>query len=185
MFLGIVYKMTTKDFKEEKLSSKIIHEGKILTLTVDNVRLPSGRESMRELVLHNGGVTIIAQPDPSKIVLIKQFRYAVRKVLWELPAGTLHNNEDPLLAGKRELKEETGYLANKWDSLGIVYPLPGYSSEVLYFFRATDLIDDEPEPDKDENIEVKVMDLKQTWQMIKDGEIRDAKTVSGISLVMF
>ena len=176
--------METKDFKEEKISSKLIHEGKILTYTIDTVRLPSGRESIREVVLHNGGVTIVAQPDPSKIVLVKQFRYAVRKVLWELPAGTLHKNEDPVLAAKRELKEETGYIANKLESMGIVYPLPGYSSEVLYFFKATDLIDDEPEPDQDENIEVKVLELNQAWQMIKDGEIRDAKTIAGISLVM-
>lgn len=177
--------MPTKEFKEEKINSKVVHKGKILTLTVDSVRLPSGRESTREVILHNGGVTIVAQPDPSKIVLIKQFRYSIRKVLWELPAGTLHDNEEPLLAAKRELKEETGYIGNTWESLGIVYPLPGYSSEVLYFFKVTDLIDDEPTPDPDENIEVKVFDLKQAWQMIKDGEIRDAKTISGISLVMF
>ena len=83
------------------------------------------------------------------------------------------------------LKEETGYIAKSLEPMGIVYPLPGYSSEVLYFFRAIDLIDDEPEPDPDENIEVKIFDLKQAWQMVKDGEIRDAKTISGISLVMF
>ena len=177
--------MTTKDFKEEKLSSEIIHTGKILTLTVDKVKLPSGKESIRELVIHNGGVTIVPQPHPSKIVLIKQYRYAIRKVLWELPAGTLKANEDPVLAAKRELKEETGYIANTWEPLGIVYPLPGYSSEVLYFFKATDLIEDEAEPDPDENIEVKVLDLKQAWAMVKDGEIRDAKTISGLSLVMF
>lgn len=177
--------MTTKEFKEEKLSSKKIYEGKILTLNVDNVRLSSGRESVRELIIHNGGVTIVAQVEPNKVVLIKQYRYAIGKVFWELPAGTLKRNEEPLQAAKRELKEETGYIANNWGSLGIVYPLPGYSSEVLYFFKATDLIDDEAEPDPDENIEVKVMDLKEAWQMIKDGEIRDAKTISGISLVMF
>ena len=177
--------MTTKHFKEETISSKKIYEGKILTMTVDSIRLPSGRESVRELVKHNGGVTIIAQPEPSKIVLIKQYRYAIGKVFWELPAGTLHSNEDPFLAAKRELKEETGYIANTWEPLGIVYPLPGYSTEVLYFFKATDLIDDEPEPDQDETIEVKVMDTKKAWAMVKDGEIRDAKTISGISLVMF
>ena len=177
--------MTTKDFKEETISSKKIYEGKILTLFSDNVKLPNGRESTRELVLHRGGVTIIAQPDHQNVVLIKQYRYSVKKVLWELPAGTLHKDEEPLSSAKRELKEETGYLGNKWESLGVVYPLPGYSSEVLYFFRATELIDDEPEPDPDENIEVKVMDLKQAWAMVKDGEIRDAKTIAGISLVMF
>ena len=177
--------MTTKDLKEEKINSKIIHEGKILTLTVDSIRLPGGKESIRELVLHKGGVTIVPQPDPDKIVLIKQYRYAVKKVLWELPAGTLKINEEPLLSAKREIKEETGYIAKKWDSLGIVYPLPGYSSEVLYLFKATELEDGEPEPDPDENIEVKVLDLKQAWTMVKDGEIRDAKSIAGISLVMF
>ena len=177
--------MTTKDFKEEKISSNKVYEGKILTLTVDNVRLPNGKEAKREVILHNGGVTIIAQPEPTKIVLLKQFRYSIGKVLWEVPAGRIGNGEDPLLAAKRELKEETGYRANKWDSLGIVYPLPGYSTEVLYFFKAIDLIDDEPDPDPDENFEVKVIDLKQAWQMVKDGLIRDAKTISAISLVMF
>lgn len=177
--------MTTREFKEEKIDSKKIFEGKVLTLTVDTVMLPSNRQAQRELVLHNGGVTIIAQPDPNKIVLVKQFRYPVKKVLWELPAGRLDLNEDPVQAAKRELKEETGYITNKLESLGIIYPLPGYSTEVLYFFKATELIDDEPEPDPDENIEVKVMDLKLAWQMVKDGEIRDGKTVAGLSLVMF
>ena len=177
--------MERLEVKEEKINSKIIHEGKILTLTVDSIRLPGGKESIRELVLHKGGVTIVPQPDPDKIVLIKQYRYAVKKALWELPAGTLKINEEPLLSAKRELKEETGYIAKKWDSLGIVYPLPGYSSEVLYLFKATELEDGEPEPDPDENIEVKVLDLKQAWTMVKDGEIRDAKSIAGISLVMF
>ena len=177
--------MERLEIKEETINSKIIHEGKILTLMVDNVRLPSGRQSTRELVQHKGGVTIVAQPDPAKVVLVRQYRYAIKKALWELPAGTLHSNEDPLLASKRELKEETGYLASKWESLGIVYPLPGYSSEVLYFFKATDLEDGVPEPDPDENIEIKVLDLKQAWTMVKDGDIRDAKSISGISLVMF
>ena len=177
--------MTTKDFKEEKIESKKIYDGKVLTLVVDTVSLPSNKQATREVVLHNGGVTIIPLPSPSTVVLVKQFRYPVRKFLWELPAGRLDLNEDPVLAAKRELKEETGYIANKIESLGIVYPLPGYSSEVLYFFKATDLIDDEPEPDPDENIEAKVMDLDQAWQMVKDGEIRDGKTIAGLSLVMF
>ena len=177
--------MTTKDFKEEKIVSNKVYEGKILTLAVDDVRLPNGKESVREVILHNGGVTIIAQPDPLQIVLIRQFRYPIGKVLWEVPAGRLHENEVPLISAKRELKEETGYFANRWESLGVVYPLPGYSTEVLYFFKATELIDDEPTPDPDENIEVKVMDLKQAWQMVKDGEIRDGKTIAAISLVMF
>ena len=177
--------MTTKDLKEEQLSSNIIYEGKILTFIKDNIRLSNGRESIREVVLHKGGVTIIPMVDQHNVVLIKQYRYAIRKALWELPAGTLTKNEDPVNAAKRELKEETGYITNKLEPLGVVYPLPGYSSEVLYFFKALDLIDDEPEPDPDENIEVKIFDLKQVWQMIKDGEIRDAKTIAGISLVLF
>ena len=177
--------MTIKDFKEDKINSKKIYEGRILTLTVDNVRMPNGRDAVREVILHNGGITVVAQPDPNRVVLIKQFRYAIGKVFWELPAGRLNINEDPLFAAKRELKEETGFFAKIWEPLGIVYPLPGYSTEVLYFFKATELTDDEQDLDPDENIEVKVTDLKQAWHMIKDGEIRDAKTIAGISLVMF
>ena len=184
-YFAKILPMTIKDFKEEKISSEKIHEGKILTYTVDKVKLPGGRESVREVIVHNGGVTIIAQPNPSSIVLVKQFRYAIGKVFWELPAGTLQKNEDPVQAAKRELKEETGYTAKSLEPMGIVYPLPGYSTEVLYFFKAVDIEEGEPQPDKDENIDVKVMDLKQVWQMVKDGEIRDAKTIAGLSLVMF
>lgn len=176
--------MVTKDFFEEKLDSSEVYKGKILSVLVDKVKLPSGKESIREVIKHNGGVTIIAQPSPSKVVLIKQFRYALRKVLWEVPAGRLNENEDPVHGAKRELKEECGFKANSWESLGVIYPAPGYSSEVLYMFRATDLIEEEPAPDHDENIEIKVVDLKQAWQMVKDGEIIDAKTIAGLSLVM-
>lgn len=177
--------MVTKDFHEKKLDSKVIHKGKILTFVEDSVQLLSGRESLREVILHNGGVTIIAQPDSSHVVLVRQFRYAVRKLLWELPAGRINENEDPVHAAKRELKEECGYVAGTWKSLGVVYPAPGYSSEVLYFFKATDLIEEEATPDYDENIETKVVDLKKAWHMVKDGEIVDAKTISGLSMVMF
>ena len=177
--------MLIKDFKEEKVNSKKVYEGKILSLNVDNIKLQNGKETTREVIIHNGGVTIIAQPAPEKVVMIKQFRYSVGKALWEVPAGRLQVDEVPLHAAKRELKEETGYIANSWEHLGIVYPAPGYSTEVLYFFKAADLVDDVQELDPDENIEVKVFSLKQVWQMIKDGEVRDAKTVAAISLVMF
>jgi len=177
--------MSIKDLKEEFISSKTIHTGRILTYTVDTVKLPSGKEGSREIIIHNGGVTLVPMLDSNKVVLVKQYRYPIKKAIWELPAGRVNMGEDPVNAGKRELKEETGYIAGKLESLGIVYPLPGYSTEVLYFFKATELIDDEPEPDEDEYLEVKVFDLKQAWQMVKDGEIRDGKTIAGLSLVMF
>ncbi len=129
--------MSTKDLKEEFISSKKIHDGRIITYTVDTVSLPSGKEGTREVIIHNGGVTLVALPDPNKVVLVKQYRYPIKKALWELPAGRVNIGEDPVNAGKRELKEETGYIAGKLESLGIVYPLPGYSTEVLYFFKAT------------------------------------------------
>lgn len=177
--------MVTKDFKEIKLSSSKIYEGKVFNIFVDKVQLPNGKESVREVIHHNGGVTIVALPESDKVVLVKQFRYPLGKPLWELPAGRLDLNEDPVNGAKRELKEETGFVTGAIESLGIVYPAPGYSNEVLYFFKATNLTDDIPEPDHDENIEVKVVDLKQAWQMVKDGEIRDAKSIAGLSLVMF
>ena len=176
--------MTIKDFKETIIESKVIHEGKIISLSVDKVSLPNGKEAIREVVHHNGGVTIIALPDEHSIVLVKQYRYPIGKATWELPAGRLNVNEDPVLGAKRELKEETGFIPKRMDSLGIVYPAPGYSNEVLYFFKATDLIDDEAEPDQDENLEVKVFNIKEAWQMIKDGDMRDAKSIAGISLAI-
>lgn len=177
--------MVIKDFREETVNSKLVHQGKILNFLVDTVKLPSGRQSVREVIQHNGGVTIIAYPEPGKVLMVKQYRYSIKKALWELPAGRLNLGEDPVSGAKRELKEECGYIANAMESLGVVYPAPGYSSEVLYFFKTSDLTPDEASPDDDENIEVKVMDLKQVWQMVKDGEIRDAKTIAGLSLVMF
>lgn len=176
--------MTTKDIKETQVGSEKVYDGRILSLSVDKVALPNGKQSTREVIEHNGGVTIVAQTEPEKVVMVKQYRYPVKKALWELPAGRLEDGEDPVLGAKRELQEETGFIPKKMDSLGIVYPAPGYSSEVLYFFKATDLEDGEPNPDVDENLEVKIFDIKQVWQMVKDGEIRDAKTIAGLTLVM-
>lgn len=177
--------MATKDFKEIKKESKKIYEGKILTYTVDTVTLPTGKESIREVIHHNGGITVVALPNPEEVVLVRQFRYPIGKATWELPAGRLNIGEDPLQGAKRELKEETGFIANQMESLGIVYPAPGYCSEVLYFFKATDLVDDVINPDEDEIIELKIFEIKQAWQMVKDGEIRDAKSIAGLSLVLF
>ncbi|MCC7529351.1 MAG: NUDIX hydrolase [Candidatus Melainabacteria bacterium] len=169
--------------REHTFRSDRIHEGHIINLRVDYLRNPEGREVIRELVEHNGGVTVCCKPDKNSVVLIKQYRYSVDELLYELPAGRIEKGEEPILAAKRELTEETGYSANKWRELVRVYTAPGFCNEMLYMYEATDVILTEQSLDDDEEAEVIVMSLADAWQLVLDGKIRDAKTVAGLGLL--
>lgn len=111
------------EFAEKTLDSKLIFDGRVVKLYKDSVELPTGQTSFREVVKHSGGVVVLAYKG-SKILLVKQFRYPMKEILYELPAGKLEPNEDPFEAAKRELEEETGYCANDWTDLGFVYTSP-------------------------------------------------------------
>ena len=163
-------------FAEKTLKSEIKYKGKIVTVFKDDVELPDGYKSFREVVKHPGGVVILAVKD-SKIILVHQFRYPMKKVLYELPAGKLEYGEEPFGAAKRELEEETGYIAKQWTDLGFIYTSPGYSDEKLYLYKAEDLVYVGEHPDKGEIIENKMYDIKKISDMIKNGEISDAKTL--------
>jgi ADP-ribose pyrophosphatase len=168
---------------EHTYKSERIHEGHIINLRVDYLRHPEGKEVMRELVEHHGGVTICCKPDEHSVVIIKQYRYSVDEVLYELPAGRIEKNEDPLPAAVRELTEETGYVAKNWRELARIYTAPGFCNELLYMYEATDVTFTAQALDDDEEVEVIVMSLTDAWQLVLDGKIRDAKTVAGLGLL--
>ncbi|HEY9788325.1 MAG TPA: NUDIX hydrolase [Candidatus Obscuribacterales bacterium] len=169
--------------RQDTVESNRIYDGYIINLRVDTLRSNEGSETTREVVEHNGGVVIICQPEPSKVVLIRQYRYAIDEELLELPAGRIERGEDPFLAAKRELTEETGYIAETWCELSRMYSAPGFCSELLYLYLATDVRLGEKCPDYDEHTEVMVFPIDDAWELVINGHVRDAKTVAGIGLL--
>ena len=167
------------NFEEKTLSSTCIYDGRIMTVKRDEVELADGKKSFREVVEHSGGVVILALRGEN-ILLVKQFRYPMKEVLLELPAGKLEKGEDPFEAAKRELEEETGYCANKWTDLGYVFTSPGYSDEKLYLYKAEDLYYTNCHPDEGEIIQALEFNIDDVLKMIENNEIRDAKTLCAI-----
>lgn len=167
------------EFTEKTINSQLIFDGRVVKLYKDKIELPTGQESYREVVKHSGGVVIFAKKE-DKVLLVKQFRYPMKEVLYELPAGKLEIGEDPFEAAKRELEEETGYCANKWTNLGYVYTSPGYSDEKLYLYMAEDLEFTHCHPDEGEILQALEYSYEDVLKMIANGEINDAKTLCAI-----
>ena len=162
---------------EKQLTKEYIFKGKIINLRRDTALLPNNTEAIREVVEHNGGVCVAALTDDNEVLFVKQFRYPYMEEILEIPAGKRDSlNEDPLLCGKRELKEETGATAKRFIPLGELYPTPGYCGEIIWMFAATDLDFGDQDPDDDEFLEVKKIPLEKAVEMILNGEIKDAKT---------
>jgi len=135
---------------------------------------------------HPGAVTIVATTPDDQLLLIKQFRAPAREWLWEIPAGTLEPREDPLKCAQRELEEETGFVSLEWDYLFPVFLAPGYSSEIIHFFRARNAtpVENAREGDEDEVIYYLAVNREEALEMLKNGEIRDAKTMIGIHIFL-
>ena len=167
-------------YQEKTMKSEKIYEGKILNLRVDTIELPDKKYSKREIIEHPGGVAIIAIDKDKNLVMIKQYRKAVEEFIWEIPAGRLEVNEEPRETAIRELKEETGYAANKMTYITEFYTTPGYCSEKIYLFLAEDLIEGEPCPDLGENIEMSNISIDNLLKMATRGEIVDSKTIAAI-----
>lgn len=164
-------------FEEETVEKNTVFAGKVFDVRSDKSKLFNGEVQSREVVIHSGGVTIAAEKD-DKIIFVKQFRYGSQKIMFELPAGKLdHGNEDVLSAAKRELAEETGYSAAKWTSLGYIYTSPAICSEKIYLFFAQNLSAGMPHPDEGEFVEFSEIEKSKAFEMIKTGEICDAKTI--------
>ncbi len=166
--------------REIKLNSKKIYEGKIIHVELDEVLCPNGNKSFREIVRHNGGACILGITKDDKIILEKQYRYAYDEILYEIPAGKLELNENPIEAAKREFEEETGYHPNNMFSLGQVYPTVGYCSEILHLFYTDDFVKTKTNLDDDEIIIIEEISFEQVLKMIKTGIIKDAKTICAI-----
>lgn len=162
--------------EEETVGSKKVYEGRIIDVRFDDVKLSSGKTVWREVVEHSGGVTICAVHN-SKILFVKQFRYPLKQDLLEFPAGKLEKNENPDLACRRELEEETGYSAKTWTFLGNIYPSAGFCDEKLYLYLAQDLKFVGKHPDENEILENFEYPINEVRAMIKNGEITDAKTI--------
>lgn len=167
-------------FEEKKISSERIYEGAILNLRRDTVTVPSGT-AHREVVEHNGAVAIVPVKDDGKIVMVKQFRYPSGQVLLEIPAGKIDKGETvPEETARRELREETGYTAEKLHYLGKLNPSVAYTEEVIHLYAATGLTAGETEFDKDEALDILEYDYEEAFSMAASGQLVDAKTVAGI-----
>jgi ADP-ribose pyrophosphatase len=170
------------------LRHEVVYEGRIFNVARDRVRLPGGHEGTMEVVHHHGSAVLLPMPDPDHVILVKQYRYAVDKWLWELAAGSLEPGEDPEAGARRECEEETGLVAGRADFLGAYYPTPGYCDERMNFYRLSGLrkpgVDEQTSsPDEDEDLEIRTFGLDELRAMIRRGEIEDLKTVVGLTLI--
>jgi ADP-ribose pyrophosphatase len=167
---------------EKTLNSESVYAGRVVKLTVDDVELPNGQTSKREVVRHPGAVAVVPIDAEGRVVLVKQFRYAIGRVLLEIPAGTLHPGEDPDECAGRELQEETCFKPGKLDKLGSIFLAPGYSTEEIHLYLATHLAASRLEMDADEFIEVTRLTLAEVMEKIAANSIQDAKTIAAIML---
>ena len=166
--------------EEKTLSSQLIYEGRAVRLRVDTVQMPGGRKTTREIVEHSDCVAIIAIDADDNILLVNQFREAVGKELLEIPAGGIEPDEDPVTAVRRELQEEIGYLPKKVERLGGFYSSPGYCTEYLHLYLATDLIPSQLYAEDTESIRLTRVLVSQIPSLITSGSICDAKSIAGL-----
>jgi ADP-ribose pyrophosphatase len=165
---------------EKTLNSKLLHQGRHFSFKTDEVQLPSGKKTIRDIVDHPGAVAIVPILDDGRILLIKQYRYTTGKELLEIPAGTLEMSETPDTCARRELKEETGYTAGSIKKILAMYMAPGYSNEVIHLYFANDLKAGESHAEEDEDITLEAYGPEELLLMIEKNTIEDAKTITGV-----
>jgi len=168
----------TQAARERKVKRRVIFRGRVVDLYVDDVRLPDGGLHIREIVDHKPAVAVVPLLPDAQVVLVRQFRYAVGRWMWEIPAGIIDPGESPLQAATRELREETGYRSRALRSLGEVYTSPGFCRERIHLYVAKDLKRvGEPDLDEDELLTASAVPYVRALRMIRQGLIQDAKTV--------
>ena len=169
-------------FIEKTLSSEKIFTGRVISLQVDEVELPNGKTSKRELIKHPGAVAIIALTPENKLVLVEQYRKALEKSIVEVPAGKLEKGEEPLTSAERELEEETGYECEKMEHLISFYTAPGFCDELVHVFLAHNISKKENAAglDEDEFVELLELTLEEAEQLMDEGKICDAKTAYAV-----
>ena len=173
--------------KAQLVSRNIVHNGRILRLELDRVKLPSGHIVDMEIVRHPGSVVLLPIPEPGTIILIRQYRYAIDRWIWELPAGHVKPGENPDDAAARECEEELGLAPHKVTRLRGYYPTPGFCDEEMTYYRCEDLRPPAPEStarkDEDEDIEPRTLTVSEARALAAAGEICDLKTLAGLTLV--
>jgi ADP-ribose pyrophosphatase len=170
----------SKDLEEKRIGGEVVYAGRLLKVHRDRVRLPDGSEGVREYIRHPGAVAIVALSDDGRVLLERQFRYPLARAFIEIPAGKLEPGEDPLETGKRELLEETGYVARQWRRLGLIHNAIGYSDEVIEIWLARGLEQRAPRLAEGEFLEVFSVPLAEAQAMARDGRITDVKTIAGL-----
>jgi ADP-ribose pyrophosphatase len=169
----------------ECLSHERVYDGSVFDVDRDRVRMPNGREVTVDIVRHPKSVVLLPMPEPGHVILIKQYRYAVNRWMWELAAGSVDEGEQPEAAARRECHEEIGKIPDTIVRLAALHPTPGYCDEEMLFFRLSGL-STPPEAavaDEDEDIEPKVFSLADAREMVRRGEITDMKTVAGLAMI--
>jgi ADP-ribose pyrophosphatase len=164
------------------LTSSLVYTGRVFRVRSDRIRFSEGGVSTLDIVDHGGAVVIIPRLDEDRLVMIRQYRYAVGTDLLEFPAGTLEPGEDPLDCAQRELREETGYAAGRLEKLGGFYLAPGYSTEYLHIYLAVDLVASPLPQDEDERLDVEVRTMAEIRDAARSGALEDAKTLAALYL---
>lgn len=172
--------MSDSNFIEDTLASEQVFDGRLLKVYADKVRLPDGKESFREIIRHPGAVVVIAVLDNGKLLFERQFRYPLRRVFLEMPAGKIDAGEHILDTARRELREETGYKAKVWRHLGTMHPAIGYADEHIEIFWAQGLSYVGAQLDHDEILELSELSIADALLAVRDGEITDAKTITAL-----
>jgi ADP-ribose pyrophosphatase len=176
------------DASPDRIGTRRVYAGRLLNVDVDTVHAPDGTDLELEMVRHPGAcavVPLLSPPeneDPS-VLLIEQYRYAAGGTIWEIPAGVLHPGEEPEACARRELEEETGARAGKIEHLTTILTTPGFTDERIHLFLATEITAGEPRLEVDEFIQVKAFTISRVLEMIRDGELRDAKSIVGLLYV--
>jgi ADP-ribose pyrophosphatase len=164
------------------MSREIVHVGRKIRVAVDTTTTAAGHTIRRDVIMHPGAVVILPVLDAEHIVLLRNHRFAIGETLWEIPAGTVEPGEPLQACAERELAEETGYTANKWQSLGFLYASPGVLDEKLHLFVAEALTPGQARPEPDEDLHAVTLPFDQAIQMCLRGEIKDAKTITALLL---
>ncbi|MEO2074330.1 MAG: NUDIX hydrolase [Bacillus sp. (in: firmicutes)] len=170
------------NLEEKTLHSEEIFSGKVISLHLQDVELPNGKQSKREIIKHPGAVAILAITDDQKIVMVEQFRKALERTIVEIPAGKLEKEEEPSLCARRELEEETGYECENLDLLTSFYTSPGFADEIVHVYLATGLTKKENSAalDEDEFVNLEELTLEEALRYVKEQKIYDAKTIYAV-----
>jgi ADP-ribose pyrophosphatase len=175
--------MSDQHLIEKTITSEQVFAGNFMRVYRDSVELPNGKTSTREYIRHSGAVAILALDDENNLIMERQYRHPVGRVVYEIPAGKLDPNEDELSCGRRELVEETGYVAKEWILLGECLPCIGYSSERIVYYLARDLAYTEQNLDDGEFLDVIKQPLTEVMNLAYTGQIPDSKTLAGLMLL--